>query len=143
MSVTGNEACRIPSNRRGHLLFVIIAFFVIIITGFAANYFNPPDSQTRSTSSSSCALSTDSNDDNVLVELIDLSSNSPTVRRWAQVRPGNIRSYTSSTMNPRWVHFFGMPTPDVLRRSQHFSQVGTGPPRKYKVVHQLDHELFS
>jgi hypothetical protein len=80
-------------------LFVIIAFFVIIVAGFAAKYFNRPDSQMRSTSSSSCASSTDSNYDNVLVELIDLSSNSPIIRRWAQVRPENIKSYTNSAMN--------------------------------------------
>ena len=60
--------------KRVTYLFVIIAFFVIIVAGFAAKYFNRPDSQTRSTFSSSCASSNDSNDDNLLVELIDLSS---------------------------------------------------------------------
>jgi len=53
--------------------------------------------------------------------MIDLSSNLLIVRRWAQVFPGKIRLYTNSTMNLRWVHIFGMPTPDVLRCSPGFS----------------------
>jgi len=77
-----------------HGLHLLIAFFVITVRAFISKYSSRPVLQLRSTSSSSCASLTDSNNDNVLVKLMDLSSNSPIVRRWAQVRPGKIYGFT-------------------------------------------------
>ncbi len=60
----------------------------MIVGAFFLKYSSQSVLQLRSTSSSTCALLTDSNDDKDLAEEINLSSNSLIVCRWVTVRPG-------------------------------------------------------
>jgi hypothetical protein len=94
-------------------LFVNIAFCVMTVGAFFLKYSSRPVLQLRSTSPSTCASLTDSNDDKDLVEEINLSSDSLIVCRWLTVRPGKIRSYNNLTMKSRCDHFFGTPPPSI------------------------------